>query len=1083
MSAVRVTHRIAALAGAGVAAVGLFSLVAWGAGVGLLTSVRAEYIPMAPLTSLMFLLLGVVLLADAQWPRSPLVGSIISVAVSLTWIGAGLTLLQALTHIGLPWDGWLVTAAALEVDPAAGRVSPLTAVVFLLSTPQLLRPLSGRGVFMGLAGMGTSGLALLIAFVVVLSYWAGAPLLYGMGAVPMALLTAMTFAVFNTGVLLHRSSSVLLREWREGQGYTDGRESRVRLRYIATAGLGLAVVIGLLGFYYLRDRQAAARAAMVEQLEAVVTMKAREIATWRQERLSEARFLANTPAVAEDLVAILDARPDPVPRQRLMGLLDTIKGGDRYESVSVFTPEGALLLSLPEAPPLGPQSSPAALSTVARGSDVFFTDLHTEPGGPSHLELLAPIRSPRDPSRCVAVIVLRLDPTRVLFPLVGAWPLATASAASYLIRREGERIEFLTTLRDAPTGTTSIHRSANEPSLSAALALRDRPGTHEGRDYRGAPVVFSARAIPGSSWTLIAEVPQSEAYALARREAWLGGGLVAGLLLALGQAVVFVWRQRQAEFLRRALAAEQEHRSVSERLAILTRHANDVVLLFDQTGRLVEANDRCLTVYGRSPDEMTRLTAGDLRLAEDAQAAAQDFASILASDGRVFETFHRRADDSRFPVEVSARPVTIQGERYVLSINRDITERRAQEREIERLSRLYSALSRVNEAIVRSRDRDGLLAEVCRSLVEAGGFELAWVGWRDPVSHEVQAASVFGDLTGYLESLRIRRDGSGFGTGVTGGALRENRIVVRNDFLRDPGTEPWREAAMRAGIQASISLPIQAMGRTVAALNVYAREAGFFREKEIGLLKEAAADITFGLENLDREEKRLAADASLHASLREKEALLKEVHHRVKNNLQIILSLLRLETARASELATSLVLRDMQGRIHSMALLHETLYKTGNFSGLDLEDYLGRLATQVIRAQGADLTRISLVQDLASVPLDIDHAIPCGLIVTELLTNSIKYAFPGDARGEVRLSLRPGEGHDLVVEVADDGVGLPADLDERRAKSLGLQLVSDLARQLGGRLDIVAAQGATFRVTFPAPQFGGVSDSFVRSTG
>ncbi len=561
----------------------------------------------------------------------------------------------------------------------------------------------------------------------------------------------------------------------------------------------------------------------------------------------------------------------------------------------------------------------------------------------------------------------------------------------------------------------------------------------------------------------------------------MGGGLVAVLLLAVGQAVFFVWRQRQAEFLRRALLAEQDLRATSERLALVTRHANDVVILFDQKGRIIEANDRCLTVYGRPPEAMCRLTAGDLRLAEDAQAAADAFASVLASDGRVFETFHRRADGSPFPVEVSARPVTIRGERYVLSINRDITDRRAQAQEIGRLTRLYSALSRVNEAIVRSTERDALFAGVCRSLVEAGGFELAWVGWRDPVSHEVHAAGVFGDRTGYLESLQVRADGSAFGKGATGVALRENRIVVRNDFLNDRGTEPWREAATRAGIRASISLPIRVSAETVAALNVYAREEGVFREKEIALLTEAAADIAFGIENLDREAKRVAADALLLASLREKEALLKEVHHRVKNNLQIILSLLRLEASRASEVATTLVLRDMQGRIHSMALLHETLYRSGNFALVDLGNYLGQLATHVARSHGVESSRVA--RDLASVRLSIDQAIPCGLIVTELLTNSFKYGLPTSGQGQASLSLRVEGGERIVLEVNDRGPGLPADFEARRSRSLGLQLVSDLARQLGGRLEIESARGATFRVTFPAPQLAGVTASLVRSTG
>lgn len=212
---------------------------------------------------------------------------------------------------------------------------------------------------------------------------------------------------------------------------------------------------------------------------------------------------------------------------------------------------------------------------------------------------------------------------------------------------------------------------------------------------------------------------------------------------------------------------------------------------------------------------------------------------------------------------------------------------------------------------------------------------------------------------------------------------------------------------------------------------------------------------------------RKNAEEAIKVSLHEKEALLKEVHHRVKNNLQVITSLLRLETGRSGDEGTKLVLREMQGRIRSMALLHETLYRSGNFAQVDLAVYLRQLATQLFRGQNTDPGRVALRLDLATNVLAIDRAIPCGLIVNELLTNAIKYGFPDEGEGEVRIVLHGSPEGMIRLTVSDTGRGLPPDFEARRQASLGLQLVADLTRQLGGVLDIQPSP-ASFTMSFPA---------------
>ena len=218
----------------------------------------------------------------------------------------------------------------------------------------------------------------------------------------------------------------------------------------------------------------------------------------------------------------------------------------------------------------------------------------------------------------------------------------------------------------------------------------------------------------------------------------------------------------------------------------------------------------------------------------------------------------------------------------------------------------------------------------------------------------------------------------------------------------------------------------------------------------------------------------LSTEKSLQQSLREQEALLKEVHHRVKNNLQVITSLLRLESARHAEPGTKSVLREMQGRIHSMALLHETLYRTGNFAAVNLADYLRQLATHHFHAQNSAPERVRLALDLSPTMVGLDEAIPCGLIVNELLTNALKHGFADGRSGVVQLTVGSAPDDRVRLQVADDGIGLPADFESSRQKSLGLQLVNDLTRQLRGSLEIDSVpSGVTFRLLFsPKPKSG-----------
>ncbi len=210
--------------------------------------------------------------------------------------------------------------------------------------------------------------------------------------------------------------------------------------------------------------------------------------------------------------------------------------------------------------------------------------------------------------------------------------------------------------------------------------------------------------------------------------------------------------------------------------------------------------------------------------------------------------------------------------------------------------------------------------------------------------------------------------------------------------------------------------------------------------------------------------KRKTAEDLLQTSLKEKEVLLKEIHHRVKNNLQVISSLLNLQWSTIDNQEARELVRESQNRVRSMALIHERLYQSESLARIDFDDYLRSLTRELFRSYSAG--GISLKMEGENTHLDVDTAIPCGLIVNELVSNALKHAFPDGRKGLIQIKFWSVGHNKYAIAVGDNGIGLPPDLDIQKTKTLGLQLVNMLVRQLHGTLDVVTEGGTTVMVTF-----------------
>jgi two-component sensor histidine kinase len=246
----------------------------------------------------------------------------------------------------------------------------------------------------------------------------------------------------------------------------------------------------------------------------------------------------------------------------------------------------------------------------------------------------------------------------------------------------------------------------------------------------------------------------------------------------------------------------------------------------------------------------------------------------------------------------------------------------------------------------------------------------------------------------------------------------------------------------------------------IAATALQAAE-GASKEKEerLGQLRMVNAQLE------DRVRQRTA---ELSATLKEREILLQEVHHRVKNNLQVISSLISMQMRRLSDLGSQDALAECRSRVQAMALIHDKLYQSNDYARVPFAEYARKLAADVHHATGVSPANVSLEIAFEDITLAVDKAIPCGLILNELITNALKHGFRNGQRGTIWLELGRVDGGRVRLAVRDNGVGIPIGADVRNSESLGMHLVFTLAEQLDGVLEVRTQDGTLFELTFPA---------------
>ncbi|MCA9978333.1 MAG: GAF domain-containing protein, partial [Anaerolineales bacterium] len=374
--------------------------------------------------------------------------------------------------------------------------------------------------------------------------------------------------------------------------------------------------------------------------------------------------------------------------------------------------------------------------------------------------------------------------------------------------------------------------------------------------------------------------------------------------------------------------------------------------------------------------------------------------------------------------------------------------------ELNRRLQELASLHQISQAVTSTLDLAKTLTIITDHTLTLLGVEAVSVALLDGGRQEVWYAAASGKAANAVRGKRMI-----LGEDSMSQAILQGEVVLQTEVAT---TDPYYSLFEQMGglqVRAVLSVPLQAQGEVLGAIQAFNRENGNgrFTQEDVNLLNSLAAPAAAAIANARlyqqaRQEisERVRIEGQIQASLAEKEVLLKEIHHRVKNNLQVISSLINLQSDYVSDKRALEIFQESQNRIRSMALIHEKLYRSDNLAQIDMADYLRDLCIYLFRAHSAQERGVALNLHVDHIYLGINTAVPCGLLLNELISNALKHGFPERRQGFVSVNMRRQSAQQVQLQVQDDGVGFPEDIDFRCTASLGLRLVNTLVGQLDG---------------------------------
>jgi PAS domain S-box-containing protein len=780
------------------------------------------------------------------------------------------------------------------------------------------------------------------------------------------------------------------------------------------------VTLGLIaaGFRYYRFQIDLIRQQQYREISIIAGLKTGYIEQWRAERLADAVKTAKSPFFVKGLEDWL-LNPDiPVNRENLRERLYLEQTYNVYSDVFVASTKGGILFQArPRSGSVNVVEKQIIKESLKTGNATLSEPYRSEDGN-IYVDAIAPVIN-REGSP-IAMVVFRSDANRFLYPLIRSWPAASRSAETLIVRKDGKDVLFLNDLRHCAGTALTLREPLTETDVPAVQAVLGKKGMFLGKDYRDIEVMADLRHIPRSSWYMVAKVDAAEILAEARYRAGVIFIVVSLFILLVALITAYAYRHRQAKIYKLLYRAERKEKESYELFRTTLYSIGDAVITTDNQGLVVQMNYVAEHLTGRQEAEAQGKPLEEVFhiINEETGKKAANPVEHVLREGRVIglanHTVLISADGSARPIADSGAP--IRGEDGdiigVVMVFRDQTNER------KMLEVLRESEEKYREFFTTSRDSIFITSPSGQ-----------WVDFND--------ASL--ELFGYASSEELAK---------TPIAELYERPEARPDFLKlvvDKGYVYQH--------------PIRLRKRDGTVMDTL-MTATCTRNKDdsIRAFIGTIHDIT----------SRKRTEEALIASIREKEILLRELHHRVKNNLQIISSLFMLESMHGKGRDIETILNESRDRIRAMAIVHEKLYRTPDIDNIGLKGYITDLANGIISAYPLSPGKLRVRIEMQDISLSINHAIPFGLIVNELFTNAVKHAFPGDAKGEVVIKLEEQpERQTITLTVSDNGTGISDAGYASEPATLGLRLVRILAEeQLKGKMEIEHEKGTTFRIKF-----------------
>lgn len=470
-----------------------------------------------------------------------------------------------------------------------------------------------------------------------------------------------------------------------------------------------------------------------------------------------------------------------------------------------------------------------------------------------------------------------------------------------------------------------------------------------------------------------------------------------------------------------------EQKKVEARYKQLFEDATDGICIL-KGNKIIDCNAKLEKIFGAPKDRIIGKTPIDFSPEEQpdgAPSSSKGFNKIkLALQGtpQVFEWKHKKVDGTLIDSEIRLKRIEINGEMHLQALVSDLTKQKEIERKIALRGELFTELFDNSPIGIVMMDSDNKVTMANRAFEEMFGYTV----------DELEGKNV--------DNFIVSEDRKEEAENITDSTQHGQQFNIESVRVRKDGTPL---DVIIGGV------PVYSGGSQVAIYGMY-------------------VDIT----------ERKSSEKLLQHSLKEKEILLAEVHHRVKNNLAIVSGLLQLQTFNVEEdEQLKKHLQDSQLRIHSMAIVHEMLYQSETLSEIGLKEYMAKLAEVVSGTLKPKDKDIEVVIDTDDIILNVNQAIPCALIVNELITNAFEYAFEEREKGKIQVNVHR-QGERILAEVRDDGIGLPKDFDEKKKNSLGIYLVNTLGQQLEADLDVDSGKwGTSFTFSFEKSNKPGSSSS------